>query len=395
VTPDMSATVTRRNVPPRTATERRLLAIWEKLFDARPIGVRDNFIELQRRSALLDRMVVEIKSEFGVFAEGFPVDAFIEEPTIEALARIIDGNIKPSTSLVVCLRPRGSNPPLFLIHAGGGYVFFYRALAARLKSDRPVYGIRAESNVDGSGRPFNRSRSMEDVAARYVTEIKTVHPRGPFSLGGACVGGVIAFEMARQLRSQGETVQGPVLLFDAFVRNNPRVRREEEVAILQRVGILPPDTHWVAFRRRIVHQLDQVTQLGLMKAAWIAFKAVTRKLRGRIAKLADKTGPGAAAPTSEDALELLQRRYMEEFLQASDRLLGKYVPGVYQGSVVLFKAMNSADPERLWTGLAHDGMVVHELPGVHLDMMEEPAVGKTAALIGEILRIADLKAVSR
>jgi thioesterase domain-containing protein len=404
VTADISAPVTRRNVPPRTATERRLLAIWERLIEARPIGVRDTFIELQRRSALLDRMVVEIKSEFGAFADGFPVDAFIEEPTIEALARIIDGNIKPSASLVVRLQLRGSNPPLFLVHAGGGYVFFYRALAARLTSDRPVYGIRAESNADGLGRPFNRSLSVEEVAARYVAEIKAVQPRGPYSLGGACMGGVIAFEMAQQLRSQGETVHGPVLLFDAFVRNNPHVRKEEEVTILQRAGILPPDTHWAALRRRIGHQLHHATRLELVKAAWyvlgqilrnapsearLAVRAVKRKLRACIAKLADNTGPTAIDPNSEDALELLQRRYMEEFMLASDRLLAEYVPRVYQGSIVLLKAMDSTDPERLWTGLANGGMVVHELRGVHLDMMEEPAVGTTAGLIGEILRIAD------
>lgn len=370
MTADISDPVTRLSVPPRSATERRLLAIWERLIEARPIGVRDNFVELQRRSALLDRMVAEIKSEFGAFADGFPVEAFIEEPTIEALARIIDGNIKPSASLVVCLQPRGSNPPLFLVHAGGGYVFFYRALAARLISDRPVYGIRAESHADALGRPFNRSLSVEEVAARYVAEIKNVQPRGPYSLGGACMGGVIAFEMAQQLRSKGETVHGPVLLFDAFVRNNPHVPKDEEVTILQRAGILPPDTHWVELRRRDL-------------------RTVKHMLRACITKLADKIGQAAIDPNSEDALELLQRRYMEEFMQASDRLLADYVPRVYPGSIALLRAMDSTDPERLWTGLANGGMVVHELRGVHLDMMEEPAVGITAGLISEILRIAD------
>jgi thioesterase domain-containing protein len=195
-----------------------------------------------------------------------------------------------------------------------------------------------------------------------------------------------------------------VLLFDAFVRNNPHVRKEEEITILQRAGVLPPDTHWVALRRRVSHQLHHATRLELMKAAWyvpgqilrnapsesrLVLRTVKRKLRACIAKLADKIGPAAIDPNSGDALELLQRRYMEEFMLASDRLLAEYVPRVYPGSIVLFKAMDSTDPERLWTGLANGGMVVHALRGVHLDMMEEPAVGTTAGLIGEILRVAD------
>ncbi len=206
---------------PRSATECRLLEIWEGLLDARPIGVRDSFFTLQGHGDLLDQMLAEARSEFGVSTAGFPVNAFVEEPTIEALARIIDDSMEPPSSLVVCLQPRGSKRPLFLIHTGGGYVFFYRALAWRLGADRPVYGVRAETRSEGLGRPFDRSKSIEELAARYIAEIKTVQPKGPYSLGGGCFGGVIAFEMARQLREQGEEVAAPVLLFDAFVHNNP------------------------------------------------------------------------------------------------------------------------------------------------------------------------------
>ena len=253
--PEVPAAGTERHVSPRTATERRLLAIWERLLKARPIGIRDSFIELQEQPTLMDQMLIEIKREFGVIAEGSPVNAFIEEPTIEALARSIDGNIKPAASLVVCLQPHGSNPPLFLIHDGASNVFVYRGLAARLGTDRPVYGIRAESNSDGF--PFYKGSSVEEVAARYIAEIKNVQPRGPYSLGGACSGGVIAFEMAQQLRSQGEVVSDPVLLFDSYVLNNPHLRREEEAAILQRAGVLPPGSYWTTLRRRINHQLNR------------------------------------------------------------------------------------------------------------------------------------------
>ncbi|MBE0540494.1 MAG: amino acid adenylation domain-containing protein [Verrucomicrobia bacterium] len=384
-----------RYVAPRTATERRLHAIWERLLKARPLGIRDSFIELQEHSTILDQMLIETKREFGGRAEGFPLDAFSEEPTIEALARNIDANIEPAASLVICLQPHGSKPALFLIHDGGGNVFFYRILAARLGTDRPIYGIRAESNADGF--PCYRAHSVEGVAARYIAEIKLAQPRGPYALGGYCLGGVIAFEMARQLRLQGDEVSDPVLLFDAYMQNNPHLRTEEGVPILQRAGLLPPDTRWTALRRHLSNQLKRASQLGLMNMAWqvagkilreapskavVVIRALTRSLRVLPARLAGKFGPKAAAtPRTLDAVERIRRRLVEEFQPASGHLLAKYVPDVYPGSLVLFKAKDTADLERLWTGLAQVGMVVHEIPGGHLDMLEEPAVITTAALV--------------
>jgi amino acid adenylation domain-containing protein len=162
---------------PRTPTERRLHAIWERLVKARPIGIRDSFLELQEEPTLLDQMLIEIRREFGVQAEGFPVNAFLEEPTIEALARNIDQNTKPAASLVICLQAHGANPPLFVVHDGGSNVFVYQGLAAQLGGDRPVYGIRAR--LDEDGFPVYAGNTVEEVASCYLDEIKSVRPRGP------------------------------------------------------------------------------------------------------------------------------------------------------------------------------------------------------------------------
>ncbi len=385
----------------RSATENRLLQIWERMLNVRPIGIQDSFFSLGGDLKLLDQMVSEVRGEFGIFAEGIPVSQFMEEPTIEALARIIDGSIEPTTSLVVPLQPRGNKAPLFLIHAGGGYVFFYRALALRLGMDRPVYGVRAETESDGLGRSFHKSGSIEELAARYISQIKAVQPNGPYRLGGACIGGVIAFEMARQLRAQGEGMAGPLILFDAFVMNNPHVRKEEALPILRQIGILPPESHHEGLWRRIAKQMSRARQLGLLRAIWFISTKVVRnayseagvvvrmvigQVRNIVSKLAGKIDATTnVSPTNNDSVEAIQRRFMADFLKTSARVQSSYVPGVYDGSVVLLKAAASPDPERLWVGLAKGGMVVHELPGAHLDMMEEPTVVTTAARVSEIL----------
>lgn len=385
----------------QSTTESRLLQIWERLLNVRPIGIQDSFFALGGESKLLDRMVSEVRGEFGIFAEGIPISQFIEEPTIEALARIIDGSIEPTTSLMVPLQPRGNKAPLFLIHAGGGYVFFYRALASRLGMDRPVYGVRAETESDGLGRSFHKSKSIEELAARYISQIKTVQPRGPYRLGGACIGGVIAFEMARQLRAQGEGMAGPLILFDAFVMNNPHVRKEEALPILRQIGILPPESHHEGLRRRIANQVSRARQLGLLRAIWYISKKVVRnayseagvvvrmligRVRNNLSKLARELNPTTtSSQANNNSVEAIQRRFMEDFLKTSARVQSAYVPGEFDGSIVLLKATSSPDPERLWVGLAKGGMVVHEMPGAHLDMMEEPAVVATAARVREIL----------
>jgi thioesterase domain-containing protein len=308
------------------------------------------------------------------------------------VASIIDDSIKPASSLVVPLQPRGAKQPLFLIHAGGGYVFFYRALASRLGPDRPVYGIRAETKADRLGRPFDRSKSTEQVASRYISEIKTIQPQGPYLLGGACFGGVLAFEMARQLRSQGEEV-GPVLLFDAFVLNN---------VVGYATGVSPTfiPVPVAPFKQRLATHLARASQLGIwgsvkyvsrlvatnvLSEVYVASRGLQRKLKTRVRALADEIQWQIRARRAPLPLEVVQQRIMGGFLKASERLLRAYTPGVYDGRIVLFNAHDTDNAAPYWAGLAQGGMVECELAGSHLDMMEEPAVRTIATLVTQQL----------
>ncbi len=377
------------HLEPRTETEHRLLSIWKRILNENNIGIRDNFIDLQGNSDVIDMMLAEVKSEFGVFAEGFPVNEFFEEPTIETLARIIEGNIEQkASSLVVSLQPQGLKPPLFLIHGGGGYVFFYRALAVRLGTDQPVYGIRAETGSDEIGKPSSQINNIEEIAEHYIAEIKNVQPEGPYFLGGACIGAVIAFEMAQQLHLQGEDVLWPVLVFDGYVHNNPYIPKEEETIIFRELGI-PTETYLENLHRRITEQFDRARQMKPWKAVWyiagkilrnipseIAYvvRAVTRRLGALLSRLAglrkSKVHP---MPETTETPEQMQEHFMKDFMTTSAHVLLQYVPRFYPGSIAVFKGKNNrGDMGRTWVGLAQKGIVEHVLPGNHLDMMESP-----------------------
>ena len=400
VTPGPSSTAD----PTRpTDSERKLVEIWESLFDVRPIGTRESFLDLQGDTHRLEEMMRETRRVFGVFAEGLSARTFLREPTIEALAATIDGSTGAlSPSLVVRLQPNGDETPLFLVHAGGGYVFFYRALAARLEQTRPVYGIRAETPADEGGAPFTRAESIEAVAARYVAEVRSVQPEGPYTFGGACIGGVIAFEMAQQLQASGEEIAGPVFLFDSIAANNEYLDTED-LDVLRDWGMYRYEPGVAGLRQRFWRKLRGARQTGVIGGAASLGRAITRRASSGLTQVVAQTRGaarevrsrfaghrGRAAFPVTESLEtheqLLQTRVMAEMLDAAVRLAFSYRPRPLAGRLVMFDAAETGPCERSWRGLATEGMVVYDRPGQHLDMLEDPSVAVTASLVDACLR---------
>jgi thioesterase domain-containing protein len=145
----------------------------------------------------------------GEFGKTLPLVTLFQAPTIEQLAGILrqEGWSAPWSSLIA-IRSGGCRPPFFCVHAMGGDVFCYHNLVRYLGADQPVYGLQARG-LDGKLPPHNR---IEDMAAHYIKEIRTLQPQGPYLLGGTCFGGVVALEVAQQLWAEGEKVALVALL---------------------------------------------------------------------------------------------------------------------------------------------------------------------------------------
>lgn len=188
-------------VEPRTLVEAQLHAIWERVLDRSGIGVTDNFFELGGHSLLAVRMFAQIEQVFGV---RLPVSALFLAPDIAQLAQRLkdEGFRSPWTSLVA-IRGEGPRRPLFLVPGIGGNVLCYGDLARQLGSDQPLYGLQARG-LDDRETPFEH---IEPMATHYLAEIRRVQAHGPYRLGGSCFGGVVAYEMAQQLRAAGEPVE--------------------------------------------------------------------------------------------------------------------------------------------------------------------------------------------
>jgi thioesterase domain-containing protein len=370
-------------------TQQQLREVWEHVMGPGPIGLHDNLFDLGADSHLFDRLLTEVRSTFGMLAEGLPIHDMAEKPTIDGLARMIDANLELQPSLLVCLQPQGSRRPLFLIHDGGGYVFYYRALASRLAPDQPVYAIRAETTADGFGQPFHQCQAIEELAARYIADIKAIQPKGPYALGGASLGGVVAFEMGRQLRLAGEEV-GTVLLISALVRSGPTASGPDAT---------PPPWGVGRLQRRIAHHLSHASQLRPGDAVrYVSDKILSNVASEGMAAVRDvRRGVRDMASDLAGQVALRQRRARSKpmppqliyrcllNLKTGDRLLAKYVPSACDLRLAVFRPANDHDPEPGWRGLAQRGMDVYDLPGGHLDLLEEPTAGTTAALVRRCL----------
>lgn len=370
-----------------TDLEARLRGVWRSAVGSEPPeeGVRSAPLADAQVVALLAR----VRQEFGVAAEGLSALAFRSDPTVPGLARALHDALNPPQTLVVPLQPRGSRKPLFLIHAGGGYVFFYRALAARLGPDQPVYAIRAATRRDSHRHRFDHTTSIEDLAARYLDEIKKIQPEGPYHLGGSCFGGVVAFEMGQQLLARGEAVDSPILLFDSYVGKvggedwgDYTSRTFSRVA--ERLGAA--ENAGRAELARLVLTSMVKRPVAVLEIGALAIRSLFRRVRGllygsRVRRWFQDTVPRARVRSSEQE----QLDTMHEFLNTSIQLVSDYEPRRYPGSAVLLKATVGLDPEPLWTPWVDGGLEVHVMPGEHLDMMEEPWVTTTAHLVRQTL----------
>jgi non-ribosomal peptide synthetase component F/thioesterase domain-containing protein/acyl carrier protein len=235
--PDLVATTAPHDArPPADDVEARLVTLWEELLPTRPVGVADNFFDIGGHSLLAARLLSRVEEEFG---RPLPLASLLRGATIEDLAVLLreQPDARPWNPLVP-IQPAGAGRPFFCVHPGGGIVYCYQELARRLGTDQPFYGLQA-SGLDAGTEPFDR---IEPMAARYIAAVRAVQPAGPYRLGGWSLGGLVAYEMACQLRAQGEEVS-ELVIFDtpapppARPEIPPRVRAlAGEIAALELFG---------------------------------------------------------------------------------------------------------------------------------------------------------------
>ncbi len=355
-------------VPPRHAVEVELTRIWERVLGTSPIGVRDNFFERGGHSLLALRLFMEIEKALG---QNLPLATLFQAPTIEQMGRILRrGGDASSWSSLVPIQPEGTGDPFFCVHALGGNVLNYRLLSHHLGEHQRFYGLQSQG-LDGKCAPHAR---VEDMAAHYLTEIRTVQPRGPYYLGGASSGGTVAWEMARQLIAEGEQV-ALLALLDSYYRGHERYLPDPRPSFTQLDYFLSR----VDFHLGNLLTRDREAQIGYL----------ANQVKGRLWMTLQKLRGQDPRPAATDEVSPVIQRVRQDNGQA----MIDYFPQRYPGRVTLFYATGEPvrqfqDRRLMWSTLADEGMEVHLITGEHETVLDEPNVLILARELRECIRRA-------
>ena len=345
-------------VAPRDELEHKLIRIWEEILGVHPIGVKDGFFELGGDSLLAMQMFNQIQNTFG---KNLPLAILFQASNVEELASILrqEGWSQPS-SLLVTIQSGDSRRPLFCPHGCGCEVLIYKDLARNLGTEQPFYALRAQG-VYGEKPPRSR---IEDMAAHYIREIRTIQPEGPYFIGGGGDGGWVAFEMAQQLLAQGQEV--PLLIImDAFYRKQYAQRAQTNSSSSK-----PSPPKATVSRKSPIHYVRRSFH-HLLRGQFV------RIFRDNFRVIYEKYCWRFAYSSIPRRIKYIQRHidYMEYTKRLMARASFSYSPRVYPGRIVYFLSEKRKEYfNEYWYELADGGLDVTVVPGDHSAIWKEPNV---------------------
>ena len=370
------------------ALELQLVRIWEKVLGLDAVGTTDDFFALGGDSLAATTMLAAVEKFCGV---DLPVAILLEAPTIQKLSKLIRrGGLSETDLRLVAVRLRGNKRPLYYIPGAAEEALSVRRLARYLTDDQPVFAFQPPG-LDGHSRCL---RSVEEMAKSYLDAMRLHQPHGPYNLCGASFGGVVAFEMARQLDADREEVAF-LGLFDSHGGAYPKrrgsltLRRRLELAVLRFLPYDQQDLFAVfSFKGGIRQWMRRCLILkgGIkewMRSCFIrCLINVDSLLNFRVRRCPRE----------------LRGRYIREVCFAARR---RYKLMPFPGRIDLFRAEHQPpsdlfeeDPLLGWGGMAAGGIEVHQLPGDHHMLLGEPAIAAVvAAQLGACLEQATKKAL--
>jgi amino acid adenylation domain-containing protein len=337
---------------PRHTLEFKLCRIWEEVLQVQPVGIRDSFFDLGGHSLSAVKLISRIQQELG---QSPSLSDLFKAPSVELAAKLLQekGPTVKNTPLVTFNAPKEKNkekPSFFCVHAIGGSVICYRELALCLGDQQPFYGLES---MGLSGRESHYT--IEEMAVFYIRALKSVQPHGPYYLGGWSFGGMIAFEMACQLKRQGNQM-ALLALLDAWPPASKEVfypgwETGELLSFTQQLEIM--------FGLELKLNIDRETAKALSP------DQLVRHIREKT----ENTGQ-----FSNQGIPDQFHRYLTVF-KTHCQAASTFTPQSYPGKVVLFRAVEGAgEPGMDWKHLAGDGVEIHEIPGDHFSILQTPHV---------------------
>ena len=352
-----SSRATEFHATPRDTLELVMHRVWQEVLGVGAIGLRDDFFDLGGDSLLAIRLIGACNAAFGV---ALPMTALFENRTIAAMADAIRGkHVSMPTSRLVILRAGAPGAmPLVCVHPHGGTAFCYAPFAAHLPPSLKVLGLQA-AGLDEGEAP---AESVSAMAADYIEAVRAAQPKGPYRLLGYSFGGLVAYEMARQLLAGGERVSFLALLDAPLLKGSagatvPASTKTEALSTLAAELGLPPS---VAPHASVSELFAAASAAGLVPPDLSVAQTE------RLAAVHFNTARIAAAfdPAETLALPLLQVR-----------------------------AMHGATSPADWSPFLTGPVETHDLDCTHQGMIEAGTAPLLAAIVAGSLNVSETKDV--
>jgi len=333
--------------PPATDLEAAVVDVFAEVLGVDRVGADDNFFERSGNSLLATKAVAALQERLD---RKIPLQWMFLDPTPSGLARRIalpsaEGAVTDALAVVIPLRTEGTGRPLFCVHPGIGLSWGYAGLVRYLPADRRAYGLQLPT-ISGDGE----YRSIEQLAHRYVEEMKAIQPEGPYDLLGWSLGGVIAHAMAVELQRAGENV-ATLAVMDSYPDNgeDPLFGKLDMRDLLRGLGLVVATDGEVTYERAA----------QLLNESW-----------------------GSDSGLRGEHLERINAGY-----ENSRELVHRFEPQVYDGDLLIFPATGEDDGTTRarsvdeWRPLVTGRIAEYPVDCGHNDMIEPQSL----AVIGPVL----------
>lgn len=327
---------------PRDEWEIYLTKLWQKYLQKKSISIKDNFFTIGGDSLLAIRLFAELADNLG---ENIPLVLIFQAPTIEQLANIlrVKGYSIPE-SCVIALKSQGSKPPLFFINS----ISYAQKLGVLMNEEQPFYCL----NLFGLTTFFEKKISfltLENIAKKYIDDLQTIQPQGPYFLMTYCADSFLTFEIAQQLNNQGQKVE-----FIGFI-----------------------DAIWGVNKLNFDFYYKNVQQFGLNYLLGKFKKSFLFKIEKLTRKIKKISNNLSSLSNNNLEQEVKDIKFLEEFYQ----VINNYQPKFYSGKIILFLSSEMKIlSNSMLTNLVED-LDIQEISGIHNDIFEKPHIEKLAELL--------------
>jgi len=351
---------------PEDAVEARLIEIWQSVLGV-PVGPNDGFFDLGGHSLLAVTLLGRVEKELG---RRLPMSSFLHAGTVRTMAALLARG-GSDRSRLIAIQPRGTRRPVYWLPGGGGLsVLAFREISLLLGAERPVYGLEADLRLDGA------HEDLPSMARDYIQAIREEQPHGPYVLFGFSLGAWMAYEMAVQLREQGEEI-ALLGIFDTAVP-----------------GVLSGAQQVTAVAQRFRHHWRNLTALpagNMFSYVRDAAEVLALKMQRQLGR-PSAPSPSEATGSASSIFDQVDRRNRTIIHGYSHGPLSSYA-----GRATLFLAERTSqsglspdlDARLGWRNLAEGGLDVQKVPGSHLSMLEQPHVQGLARVLRDCLERAD------